>query len=107
LLRNHGLFWISLFIGFFYPVALIETTLIAIFLYKLITYIRNLSTNLGYLYGFISYKRNPVFKEQLDKYLPKYVLYRYQCSYNKSIALWHIIDQTFQDGINRFDMSVI
>jgi glycosyltransferase involved in cell wall biosynthesis len=94
-LRNHSLLWISLFIGFFYPVAWMATTLIAIYLYKLIaypsiikirkidkdwrreffvpliTYIRNLSTNLGYLYGFIEYKRNPVFKEQLDKYLPK------------------------------------
>jgi hypothetical protein len=88
-------FGIAFLSGFFYPVALMATTLIAIYLYKLIvypsvikirkidkvwrreffvpliTYIRNLSTNLGYLYGFIEYNRNPVFKEQLDKYLPK------------------------------------
>lgn len=94
-LRNHGLLWISLFFGFFYPAAWIASIIIALYLYKLITYpsiikirkidsdwrreffvplityIRNLSINLGYLSGFIEYKKNPLFKKQLDKYLAK------------------------------------
>jgi len=92
-LRNHALLWISFLTGFFYPVLWIGTILIGLYLYKLIsypslveirkidkdwrreiivpliTYIRNLSTNIGYLRGFMEYKKNPVFKEKLDKYL--------------------------------------
>ena len=92
-LRNHALLWLSFLSGFFYPVLWIGTILIGLYLYRLIsypslvkirkidkdwrreilipliTYIRNLSTNLGYLYGFWEYKKNPIFKEKLDKYL--------------------------------------
>ncbi|MDD5578644.1 MAG: glycosyltransferase [Methylobacter sp.] len=92
-LRNHALLWISVISGFFYPALWIGTILIGLYLYRLIsypslvkirkidkdwrreifipliTYIRNLSTNLGYLSGFIEYKKNPIFKEKLDKYL--------------------------------------
>jgi succinoglycan biosynthesis protein ExoA len=92
-LRNHALLWISFLSGFFYPALWIGTVLIGLYLYRLIsypslvkirkidkdwrreifvpiiTYIRNLSTNLGYLSGFMEYKKNPIFKEKLDKYL--------------------------------------
>lgn len=92
-LRNHSLLWLSLFLSIIYPVMSLVSALLGLYLYKLIvspslinirkidhdwrreiyvpliTYIRNISSNLGYLYGFIEYKRKPIFKENLDKYM--------------------------------------
>ncbi|MDO9161089.1 MAG: glycosyltransferase [Methylococcaceae bacterium] len=92
-LRNHGVLFLSFLLGFIYPFAWIATALLTLYLYKLIalpslikiraidkdwrreayipliTFIRNLSSNLGYLSGFIEYKNNPIFKENLDKYI--------------------------------------
>lgn len=92
-LRNHILLWLSLFLGIIYPAIWLISLLLAFYLYKLIalpsvtnvrkidmnwrreiyvpliTYIRNISSNLGYLYGFIEYKKKPIFKENLDKYM--------------------------------------
>ncbi|MCD2451807.1 glycosyltransferase [Methylicorpusculum oleiharenae] len=92
-LKYHALFWLSILLGFIYPLIWIITFVIAIFLYQqisypslvkirkldkdwrretfvpLITYLRNLSTNLGFLTGYLEYKKNPTFKDKLDKYL--------------------------------------
>lgn len=92
-LRNHAFLWLSFLLGFFYPSLWFITIFFTVFLYKLIaipslisvrkidtdwrrelyvpliTYIRNTSTNLGYLCGFLEYKRNPIFKENLDNYM--------------------------------------
>jgi len=92
-LRNHTLLWLSLSLSIIYPVMSLVSAFLGLYLYKLIaypslsnirkidldwrreiyvpliTYIRNISSNLGYLYGFIEYKRKPKFKENLDKYM--------------------------------------
>lgn len=92
-LRNHALFWLSVLAGLWFPPLWLATLVLGAHLYRhiaypslltirkldkdwrreifvpLITYIRNLSTNLGYLSGFMEYKKNPLFKEKLDKYL--------------------------------------
>ncbi len=94
-LRNHCLFILSILAGFFYPIFWLSTLLIGGYLYQqiavpslkkirkidsswrrelyvpLITYLRNLSTTLGFLYGYFEYKKNPIFKEMLDSYLNK------------------------------------
>ncbi|MDD2800543.1 MAG: glycosyltransferase [Methylobacter sp.] len=92
-LRNHILLLLSFILGFIYPFIWLVTAFIALYLYKLIaypslikiriidkdwrrefyvpliTFVRNISSNLGYLSGFIEYKTNPIFKNNLDKYL--------------------------------------
>jgi len=92
-LRNHGLLFLSFLLGFIYPFFWLATACLILYIYKLIVapslikirkidndwrrevyvpliiFIRNFSSNLGYLSGFIEYKRNPLFKENLDKYL--------------------------------------
>jgi len=92
-LRNHGLLFLSFLLGFIYPITWLVTAFLALYLYKqianpslirirnidkdwrreiyvpLITFVRNISSNLGYLSGYIEYKTNPIFKNNLDKYL--------------------------------------
>ncbi|MFA5984829.1 MAG: glycosyltransferase [Methylococcaceae bacterium] len=92
-LKYHCLLWLSLFLGIFYPPVWLLSLFSLIYLYKmiiypalkkvrlldtnwrlelyvpLIAYVRNISTNMGYLYGELEYKRNPMFKKQLDNYL--------------------------------------
>jgi len=92
-LRNHGLLFLSFLLGFIYPFTWLVTAFLALYLYKqianpslikirnidkdwrreiyvpLITFVRNISSNLGYLSGYIEYKTNPIFKNNLDKYL--------------------------------------
>ncbi len=92
-LRNHGVLLLSFLLGFIYPFTWLLTVFLALYLYKLIaypslikirkidndwrreiyvpliTFTRNISSNLGHLFGFIEYKTNPIFKTNLDKYL--------------------------------------
>lgn len=92
-LKYHVLFWLSLLSGCFYPVFWLATLFAAarfylsifapalakvsqkdkraarFFYVPLITYIRSLSTNLGYLSGYLEFKKDPSFKNQLDNYM--------------------------------------
>ncbi|QPK65319.1 glycosyltransferase [Methylomonas sp. LL1] len=92
-LRNHACLIASIILSLFYPIFWLASIAIGFYLYQqiakpsltkvrkidhgwrrelyvpLITYLRNLSTNLGFLYGYFEYKKNPVFKNKLDNYL--------------------------------------
>jgi len=92
-LRNHVVLLLSFLLGFIYPFIWLLTAFLILYLYKLIaypslikireidndwrreiyvpliTFVRNISSNLGYLSGYIEYKTNPIFKNNLDKYL--------------------------------------
>jgi len=92
-LKYHGMFWLSLLIGCFYPVFWLASVFAAARFYRsvfapalakvgkidkratrffyvpLITYVRSISTNLGYLSGYLEFKKDPSFKNQLDNYM--------------------------------------
>lgn len=94
-LRNHFLLLILLLCTFAYPIFLIPFFSFAYYLYlqiakpslikvrkldpswkteafvPLITFIRNLASNLGFAYGYYEFKTNPSFKNNLENYLKR------------------------------------
>ncbi len=91
-LKYYFVLILSMVLGFLYPYSWILSTIVILYLYKILVFkqmplirsksddrmrelyvpvmivARNISSNLGSIFGYYEYKRNPIFKKKLDEY---------------------------------------